>query len=252
MLSQIRLLVLLFSVFSFGSEGFLSRRLDELHRYSLFNALETLLEERKHDGAEVYSRSCNFECFTSLNQVCFQGKCYEPVQKTCEKTDDCSEGSICISHDFLQMARDKQVARKRPTSQDSSYSTPVFGMAVGRKRMPGKTMKLINPKKKHAPSKRLVKRNGVLRDIKRLQSTTNLLIPRASFLRLVRQVTASFATDMRYKVEAVMALQEASEAFLTQLFEDSNLLAIHARRVTLMNRDMTLAKRIRGLDNLFR
>jgi len=43
-----------------------------------------------------------------------------------------------------------------------------------------------------------------------------------------------------------LAIQEAAEAYMTSLFEDANLCAIHAKRVTLMSKDIDLARRIRG------
>jgi len=55
-----------------------------------------------------------------------------------------------------------------------------------------------------------------------------------------------YKSDLRFQSNAVLALQEASEAFLVSLFEDTNLCAIHAKRVTIMPKDMQLARRIRG------
>lgn len=87
-----------------------------------------------------------------------------------------------------------------------------------------------------------------LKDIKRLQNTTELQIPRASFHRLVREITQDYTKDepYRYQVAALQALQEAAEAYLVYLFEDTNLCCIHARRVTIMPRDIHLARRIRN------
>ncbi|THG99309.1 hypothetical protein EW026_g3010 [Hermanssonia centrifuga] len=51
---------------------------------------------------------------------------------------------------------------------------------------------------------------------------------------------------LRWQSSAILALQEATEAYLVHLFEDTNLCAIHAKRVTIMQRDMQLARRIRG------
>ena len=85
-----------------------------------------------------------------------------------------------------------------------------------------------------------------LREIRRYQKSTDLLLKKAPFQRLVREVAQDFKTDLRFQSSAVMALQEASEAFLVGLFEDTNLCAIHARRVTIMPKDMQLARRIRG------
>ena len=53
-------------------------------------------------------------------------------------------------------------------------------------------------------------------------------------------------TDLRFQSHAVLALQEAAEAYLVGLFEDTNLCAIHAKRVTIMPKDIQLARRIRG------
>eukprot|EP00095_Tigriopus_kingsejongensis_P000611 snap_masked-scaffold95_size379157-processed-gene-2.22 protein:Tk00611 transcript:snap_masked-scaffold95_size379157-processed-gene-2.22-mRNA-1 annotation:"histone h3-like" len=64
------------------------------------------------------------------------------------------------------------------------------------------------------------------------------------FMRLVREIAQDFKTDLRFQSSAVMALQEASEAYLVGLFEDTNLCAIHAKRVTIMPKDIQLARRI--------
>ncbi|KAG7461324.1 hypothetical protein MATL_G00208880 [Megalops atlanticus] len=62
----------------------------------------------------------------------------------------------------------------------------------------------------------------------------------------VREIAQDLKTDLRFQSSAVMALQEASEAYLVGLFEDTNLCAIHAKRVTIMPKDIQLARRIRG------
>ena len=76
-----------------------------------------------------------------------------------------------------------------------------------------------------------------------------MLIRKLPFQRLVREIVKDFKTDLRLQASAIMALQEASEAYLIRLFEDTNLCAIHAKRVTIMPRDMQLARRIRGECN---
>lgn len=85
-----------------------------------------------------------------------------------------------------------------------------------------------------------------LREIRRYQKSTQLLIRKLPFQRLVREIAQEFKTDLRFQGSAVLALQEASEAYLTGLFEDTNLCAIHAKRVTIMPKDIQLARRIRG------
>jgi histone H3 len=85
-----------------------------------------------------------------------------------------------------------------------------------------------------------------LREIRRYQKSTELLIRKAPFQRLVREIAQDFKTDLRFQGSAVLALQEAAEAYLVGLFEDTNLCAIHAKRVTIMPKDIQLARRIRG------
>ena len=94
-----------------------------------------------------------------------------------------------------------------------------------------------------------------LMQIRYFQKTTNLLIPKLPFSRLIREIATSIiprTKDVRFQSSALLALQEASEMYLVQLFEDTVLCAVHARRVTIMPRDMNLARRIRGELDSFR
>lgn len=95
------------------------------------------------------------------------------------------------------------------------------------------------------------RRPGVkaLREIRKYQRSTELLIRRHPFQRLVREITAGLKSDARWAVSAIDALQEAAEAYLVSLFEEANLCAIHAKRITIMPKDMILARRIRGETN---
>ena len=85
-----------------------------------------------------------------------------------------------------------------------------------------------------------------LREIRWSQKSTDLLIRRLPFQRLVREIVQEFKSDLRFQTSAVQAIQEAAEAYLVGLFEDTNLCAIHAKRVTIMPKDMQLARRIPG------
>ena len=80
-----------------------------------------------------------------------------------------------------------------------------------------------------------------LREIRQYQKTTELLIRKLPFNRLVREVTQDFKTDLRFQTQAIGALQEAAEAYLVGLFEDTNLCAIHAKLVMIMPKDIQLA-----------
>ncbi|KAF5806641.1 histone H3.3 [Helianthus annuus] len=83
-------------------------------------------------------------------------------------------------------------------------------------------------------------------EIRKYQKTTELLIRKSPFQRLVRDISQAFKSDLRFQSHAVLALQEAAEAYLVGLFEDTNLCAIHAKRVTIMLKDIQLALRIRS------
>jgi histone H3 len=134
------------------------------------------------------------------------------------------------------MARTKQTARR---------ST---GGKIPRKQLATKAARRSAPATGGIPKKRPRYRPGTvaLREIRKYQKNTELLIRKLAFQRLVREIATDFRTDLRFQSTAILALQEASEAFLVGLFEDTNLCAIHAKRVTIMPKDMHLASRIRG------
>jgi histone H3 len=133
------------------------------------------------------------------------------------------------------MARTKQTARK---------ST---GGKAPRKQLASKAARKATPATEGQKKARRYRPGTVaLREIRRYQKSTDLLIKKAPFQRLVREVAQDFKADLRFQSSAVMAMQEASEAYLVGIFEDTNLCAIHARRVTIMPKDMQLARRIRG------
>jgi histone H3 len=133
------------------------------------------------------------------------------------------------------MARTKQTARKQT------------GGKAPRKSVANKAAR------KSAPTNGGVKKphrfrpgTVALREIRKYQKSTDLLIRKLPFQRLVREIAQEFKTDLRFQSSAILALQEASESYLVGLFEDTNLCAIHAKRVTIMPKDIQLARRIRG------
>ena len=92
-----------------------------------------------------------------------------------------------------------------------------------------------------------------LHEIRKYQKSTDLLIRKAPFQRLVRQIyidvasqTKQIPTDYRWQGSSILALQEASEAYHVGLFEDTNLCALHSKRKTIQPKDIQLARRIRG------
>ena len=87
-----------------------------------------------------------------------------------------------------------------------------------------------------------------LREIRRYQKTTELLLRKKPFFMLVKEVMQDFNGDMRYQASSILAMQEATEAHFVGLFEDSNLVAIHNNRVTVQPKDIQLVRRIRNED----
>ena len=87
---------------------------------------------------------------------------------------------------------------------------------------------------------------AALCDIRHFQKSTALLIHKLPFQRLVREIAQDYKTDLQFQSVAILCLQESAEAYLVGLFEDTNLCTIHARRVTIMPKDIQLARRIQG------
>lgn len=115
-----------------------------------------------------------------------------------------------------------------------------------KQRQSSKSLKPFEPSAKK--KRRARPGTKALREIRQYQKSTELLIRKLPFARVVREQTQLYTNkhDMRWRAEALLALQEASEAYLVGVFEDANLCAIHAKRVTLMVRDIQLARRIRA------
>ena len=141
-----------------------------------------------------------------------------------------------LSKSTPKMARTKHTARK--------------GMDGAASRMT-KASRNIAAKVPHKPPSQQLKRKRrfrpgtvALREIHWYQKSTELLIRRAPFQWVIYKIMRGIRNDIRIQAVAVWGLQEAAEAYLLGLFEDSNLCAIHAKWVTIMPRDVQLARRI--------
>jgi histone H3 len=143
------------------------------------------------------------------------------------------------------MARTKQISKKSQSSLalkkvvkrpriEKKVQTDENGNIIHTEKIPG-----IKKKHRYRPG------TVALREIRRYQKSTELLMRKRPFMRLVREIAQDFKNDLRFQGSAILALQEASEAYLVGLFEDTNLCAIHAKRVTIMPKDIQLARRIR-------
>ena len=136
-----------------------------------------------------------------------------------------------------KMARTKQTARK---STGGKAPRKELATKAARKTAPGQ-----QAKKPHRYRPGTV----ALREIRKYQKGTDLLIRKLPFQRLVREIAQGLiqeGIELRFQSTAILALQEAAENYLIDLFEVTNLAAIHAKRITIMPKDMQLARRIRG------
>tara|TARA_Y100000817_G_scaffold312554_1_gene306719 strand:- start:346 stop:756 length:411 start_codon:yes stop_codon:yes gene_type:complete len=133
------------------------------------------------------------------------------------------------------MARTKQTARKT-----TGGKAPRKQLATKAARKSAPVVAGLRKPHRYRPG------TVALREIRKYQKSTELLIRKLPFQRLVREIAQDFMTDRRFQSSAVCALQEAAEAYLVGLFQDTNLCAIHGKRVTIMPKDMLLARRLRG------
>lgn len=101
--------------------------------------------------------------------------------------------------------------------------------------------------KKSGGGKRKYKPGTVaLREIRKIQKTGALLLKKAPFSRLVREVTKAMKTDAKFKPSALSAVQEAAEAFATGTLEGAVMLQLHRKRKTLVKKDIEYVRRIKG------
>ncbi|KAK1617610.1 hypothetical protein QYE76_023127 [Lolium multiflorum] len=150
------------------------------------------------------------------------------------------------------MARTKQTAYRSTGEWIPMH--PVHGGKAPRQQL--RTMPGIKTVARKAPPEQLVTGGArkpyrylpgtiALREIREYQKGADLLIKKLPFQRLVREVGQNLKADLRFQSHALVALQEAAEAYLVGLFEDTNLCATHAQRITILPKDIQLARRIR-------
>ncbi|OSD04224.1 histone-fold-containing protein [Trametes coccinea BRFM310] len=165
----------------------------------------------------------------------------------------------------VQRGKRKQVAEDSPPSSPALPAAKKQRAATARKSTGGKAPagRASDASRREsgqgadqpaARKKRFRPGTVALREIRKYQKSTDLLIQKLPFSRVVREIALDMMTDtidygdtgLRWQSSAILALQEATEAFLVHMFEDANLCAIHAKRVTVMQRDIQLARRLRG------
>ncbi|KAM6902502.1 histone H3-like centromeric protein A [Xenentodon cancila] len=147
------------------------------------------------------------------------------------------------------MRHNSSASRRKGATPRRRPPVPAAGTSTSTPKSPKKRA----PEQPPASPKKRRFRPGTkaLMEIRKYQKSTDLLITKRPFSRLVHEICQNFSREaLRWQVYAIMALQEAAEAFMVLLFSDANLCAIHAKRVTIFPRDIQLARRIRGVDNL--
>lgn len=145
------------------------------------------------------------------------------------------------------MARTKQTARhstggkapRKDLATKAARKTTYYAAAV---RKTAANFQGLKKPRRYRPG------TVALREIRKYQKSCDLLIQKIPFQRLVREISQDFKSELRFQSLAILALQEAAEAYLVGLFTDTNLCAIHAKRVTIQPKDLQLARRIRGID----
>jgi len=182
-----------------------------------------------------------------------------------------SDSSGFLTHSAIDVSQDKTSSlRLLDGSRERTLSSPAnVKRNLSHKAQHLISNKKVTPKKKsntnipskqprnlqQTPSSPKVRRfrpgTVALREIRKYQKSTDLLIPKLPFSRVIKEIALQICSnDMRFQSAALMALQEAAEAYLVTLFEDTVLCAVHAKRVTVMPKDMQLARRIRGEHSL--
>ncbi|TFK23239.1 histone H3 [Coprinopsis marcescibilis] len=144
--------------------------------------------------------------------------------------------------------------RRAPDDSDAPTAAKRPKAATARKSTGGQPPRRVAEAERPKARRRFHPGTVALREIRKYQKSTDLLLRKLPFSRVVREIALDMQTNLngpseaalRWQTSALLALQEAAEAFLVHLFEDANLCAIHAKRVTIMTRDIQLARRIRG------
>jgi histone H3 len=134
------------------------------------------------------------------------------------------------------------VVAKRPSKNVASRKSHKASRAIAKKEARSPRASASGTKRQHRWRPGTV----ALREVRKYQSTTDMLIQRAPFRRLVREIVTTFKDTIRMSSSALEAIQEATESYIVSVLGDANLCTIHAKRVTLFPKDLQLAMRLRG------
>ena len=143
------------------------------------------------------------------------------------------EGNESCKNCSAQTSLDTIGGGKAPHKQLATKAGRTWGSGQGVKPKPCRNYALI-----------------ALHEIRRFQRSVDLLIPLLPFQRLVREIVQDFGMDLRFQSSAILALQEAAEAWLVGLFESANLCCIHRGRQTIAPKDFYLVRRIHHIAGI--
>lgn len=216
-------------------------RREALHEAQV-RAVQVEADQQAQSEADQYARA-QFELDAEAARVAAEAKAQEEATAAAEE-------AARIAAEAKAQEEVKAAPPQQEVVIDTSARTSAKDQAAALKALKRKS----KPKKRDPkPAEGGVKKphryrpgTKALREIRRYQKSTKLLLRKAPFSRLVREISQEFKNDLRWQSVATLALQEAAEAYLVGLFEDTNLCAIHAKRVTIMPRDIQLARRLRG------
>ena len=171
-----------------------------------------------------------------------------PLVDTTMRHKPTVRAQLGITQPWGSAGKGAAAAPARRTGGKNVNGKTVAGKSVGRKTVASKSLQAVTAAAEAAVKRRRRYRPGTvaLREIRRFQEGTALLIPKLPFQWLVAEMAHDYKRDLRFQSTTVLALQDAAEAFLVELSEDANLGAVHAKRVTVMPTEIQLAHRIRG------
>lgn len=169
-----------------------------------------------------------------------------PTKPKAKKTKSSTSINVSTSLKTPTKKIEKTSSKKKAEKKSKNSDNEEGSKSTTKKT--SKVSKKAHKTSRSGPRKAHRHRPGVvaLREIRKYQKSTEPLIRKLPFQRLVRSIAQEYRSDMRFQAAALAALQEAGEAYLVGLFQDTNLCAVHAKRVTITPKDLQLARRIRG------
>ena len=168
-----------------------------------------------------------------------------------EQTKDNLKGAKEVYFKYFpsqKMAQTKATVMKRASEGIKTLPQPPKcpGKKIGIKVAKSMSVPQGKGTKKTQRSRCYRPRTKALWEIRWFQKSTKLLIPKMAFLRVACEILQRESPTSRIQASTVLALQEAAEGCLICLMEDTNLCTIHSKRITILPKDMQLARRIQG------